>query len=118
MSPELKEWLEYSGKVDAEKRAKAVPQLEAQRRVALDMTYVTGSEQWDVYLQHLQAMVEADEKIVEGLEKQLSSPMLCDPNETTRIRLNLIGAKNRVMAIRQAMELPKQLMERVASGSE
>jgi hypothetical protein len=99
--------------VDAKQSARiqaADFQRGAREQVALSMQQVTQSEPWNVYLQHLTAMLDLDEKAATDLSLRLERPEVADPNEVNGIRLKLQRLRGRIEARKRDMELPKSLI--------
>ncbi len=97
------------GKIDrAEQKA-------VREQVALHVRYVTQSESWDIFLRHIQAMLDADTRDRDTLKEKILSPDTTAPEEIATLRHRLMWVSGKVEAFEQLLQLPKDLM---AAGEE
>ncbi len=103
-------------KADRESRNQFQTQVRAQ--VALEMRYVTASREWNTYLQHLQALVEADEKALESLRCRLLGDLGVTDAERDSLMRRLKKLEGRIEARRDDLSLPLTLCQESAIMAE
>jgi hypothetical protein len=105
-------------KQKAERESRTQFQALARAQVALEMQYVTASREWNTYLQHLQALVEADERAAEGLRERLLGDLGCIDAERDSLMRRLKKMEGRIEARRDDMALPMTLCQESATMAE
>lgn len=93
-------------------------QVEAQRRVALHVEYVTQSEHWNVYLEHLQALNQADQKALQHAQNKVLSvePMTNEERMAHLIQFHKLQSK--ISTRIEDMQLPQLLMKQGEAAKE
>jgi|SRR3989304_6526971 len=89
-------------------------QREVEARVALHAQYVTQSEYWNTFLQHLQAINERDESRATFLRNKILGMEPMTDAERHSFHLELMNVQGRIQARLETMELPARLIERGA----
>ncbi len=93
-------------KQKAEREFRTLYQAQVRAQVALEMRYVTASREWNTYLQHLQALVETDEKALESLRCRLLGDLGVTDAERDSLMRRLKKLEGRIEARRDDLALP------------
>jgi primosomal protein N' len=97
-------------KAEQEARARAAyasnPLLD-QARVASEM--LTGSPQWDVFLQRIQALIEQERTLLGGMAEALAIPNLTS-EQVLQGQRHLLSTKAKIEAWEQVLRLPKEII--------
>lgn len=98
------------GVSEQEARARAAfassPLLE-QARVASEM--LTGTPQWDVFLQRIQALIEQEKTLLGGMAEALAIPNLTS-EQILQGQRHLLSTKAKIEAWEQVLRLPKEII--------
>lgn len=81
------------------------------QQAALKMEYVTQSAEWDAYLQHLQAMLNADERVLLATRDRLTNEESLSHEEIDALRLRIKRLVGRIEARTQDMAIPKGIIQ-------
>jgi hypothetical protein len=85
---------------------------QAQReRVAVEMQYVTQDAHWDLFLEHLQAIVTAHTAAAKGLEAQILGTAPLSEPERDSLRERYQRLQGEIAGMTTAMTLPRQLIQ-------
>lgn len=81
-----------------------IPQAEVSKEL------MTGSPDWDVFLQRLQAKIEEAEGLRDGEKKALDNINLSDPIEIQIIRQHIFIYNNSIDVLKSVMEMPLEIV--------
>ncbi len=98
-------------KQKAERESRNQYTVQVRQQVALEMRYVTASREWNTYLQHIQALVEADEKALESLKGRLLGDLGVTDAERDTLMRRLKKLEGRIEARRDDLALPLTLCQ-------
>lgn len=84
--------------------------LVAIARAEVMASLLTGTDEWDLFLQNIQAVVNEATAQAHAFQLQIDSPAT-EATDLARLRLHRILALERVRILGAVMELPKDLIE-------
>lgn len=93
------------------------PMLYQLATAAPRMETLTRSDEWNRYLQYLQAQVDLAKRGEQASIKNLVDPAITDTNEIMRLKIAHAAFAARRQAFEEAMELPKQLIDAGAEAA-
>lgn len=72
--------------------------------------HLTGSHEWNVFLQRIQALVEQDTTLLHTMAESMALPNLTS-EQVLQAQRHMLAARARLDAWEQVMALPKQILE-------
>lgn len=72
--------------------------------------HLTGSHEWNVFLQRIQALVDAERRLLTAMAESMSIPNLTS-EQIMQAQRHMLVTKARIDAWEQVMNLPKEIME-------
>jgi hypothetical protein len=97
------------------RRATAAPRstanLEVIAREALRAEAVTGDENWDHFLTHLEANIRATEVQLEAEDRKLRSPYLVNDEQIRTLKAHITRLEERIRTLKEVLMLPKYLKQ-------
>jgi primosomal protein N' len=72
--------------------------------------HLTGSHEWNVFLQRIQAWVEQDKTLLHTMAESMALPNLTS-EQVLQAQRHMLAARARLDAWEQVLALPKQILE-------
>lgn len=91
----------------------AASAIQRLRQVAVPMERLTGSEEWDSFLRHGEALQAADRSELEVVTAQLTSPGFISPDQLALMRHRVALLRVAIIARQEVLDLPRQILESV-----
>lgn len=88
------------------------------RQAAVPMERLTGSEVWDTFLRHGEALQEADRIELASLQEQLILPRWLAPEALQELHFRASALQIALVARQELLDLPKAILESVHKAAE
>lgn len=112
MTFDRKQFLDTVAERAKKRQADVIPHLQAAQAVAPVMEkLMTGDENWNRYLQHVQELRNQAVIAKTRAESKQRDPMIWDHESMTKLKSDIIAADSMIEAFTLCMELPKLLIE-------
>lgn len=79
-------------------------------QAAVNHEKLTNDPHWDIFLQELQAIMDASGLELEKYQADLGSPELVDPLEIQRVRNRIFILTERIGTLDRVINLPKEII--------
>lgn len=109
MSFDRADFLKLGEKAATEARRSRQPELLHLKQAAISASNMTGTPEWDVFLQYLQAGVEAASEQRDAFMRDLANPLLVDPNAVAQKRIAVIRLNDRIDTITRIIAMPAEI---------
>lgn len=86
------------------------PMLETAMAASTRIDLLTGDPNWDHFLAYIEAAVLSMKERESGYARKLEDPMLVDPQEMMKIKVQLAQARARIEAWQAVQQLPKDIL--------
>lgn len=78
-------------------------------KAAVEIELLTGDANWDIFLSHLQAVVNEAQEEAQTFREILESETVWGDEDIRRARVSLLLAKERVRLLEHVMQLPAEI---------
>ena len=81
------------------------------RRAEVDARNLTQSPEWDVYLQQVAALNEADEQALHGLRGSSDTGIYMSPEQCHQLEFERAMLRAKIQARNECVEIPKTILQ-------
>lgn len=111
MRPTLSDW----NKVVEEKKKQTISQIKPAlyqiAQAAPKMELLTGDENWDAYLRHVQSLIEQTDKVLIASKEKYFSDLSLSDEKRREVFSSILLLQERVNTMNLLIQIPKQIME-------
>lgn len=111
MRPTLSDW----NKVVEEKKKQTISQIKPAlyqiAQAAPKMELLTGDENWDAYLRHVQSLIEQTENVLSASKEKYFSDLSLSDEERRKVFASILLLQERVNTMNLLVQMPKQIVE-------
>lgn len=75
------------------------------------MELLTGDENWDAYLRHVQSLIEQTDKVLNASKEKYFSDLALSDEERRKVFITILLLQERMNAMNLLIQIPKQIME-------
>ena len=75
------------------------------------MELLTGDENWDAYLRHVQSLIEQTDKVLNASKEKYFSDLALGDEERRKVFITILLLQERMNAMNLLIQIPKQIME-------
>jgi hypothetical protein len=111
MSYTREEWLGLNEKNRKKSLNGERPHMEYLVQAQVKMSYLTGVQEWDIFLSYLQSALDTLKLIQAEKRNALCSPSLVDTNSIMEVKLDLAEVTGQINLLEGVLALPKDIME-------
>ena len=105
------EWEELEERQTTARERDRIPDLRQVAQAEVPMAALTGSPEWNVYLQVIQAMIEGAEGEAKAAIEALEDPEVMEPTELAKRKTRLLLRRQAIQTMTELRDLPRMLME-------
>jgi hypothetical protein len=105
------EWDERREEMAAERERERIPDLRRVAQAEVPIRFLTGSREWDFYLQVIQAMIVDAEERAGAAAAELEDPLVLDSTEMMKRKVGLIKIRQSIETMTELRDLPKVLVD-------
>lgn len=105
---------DWNKRLDEKKKEKLQSEENSNKfalRTSVEMTRLTGSEEWDKYLTYLQGLLETSNVRIGELEEKILSPEIFGHDDMIKLKSQIIQFRERSTVLEFVMSFPKEIIE-------
>lgn len=85
-------------------------------QAAVASEHLTGSHEWNVFLQRVQALVDTERKVLAAMGESLALPNLTS-EQVLQGQRHMLATKAKIEAWEQVLRLPKEIIDRAEKSA-
>ena len=111
MRPTLSDWQKTVEEKKKQSISQIKPTLYQIAQAAPKMELLTGDENWDAYLRHVQSLIEQTDKVLNASKEKYFSDLALGDEERRKVFITILLLQERMNAMNLLIQIPKQIME-------